>query len=153
MYKGPGIGILAPSYPALPERRGTLHSCSPPSFGYATNGGWPKHLLMAKAGPWNTLPWNDSTHSFISSSRKGNKGSDREEESIDLDLRLYTENKTPSCWQNPRGENASVCPVGVSPETHLSCSPMHPPASPSSPDLSYSWKEEHVCLHSCLECM
>lgn len=53
-----------------------------------------------------TLPWNDPTHSFIFSSRKGNRGTDKDEEYVGLGLRLYTENKAARCWQSPRGEFA-----------------------------------------------
>lgn len=58
MCKSPRIGVLDPSHRYLRKKRHlrkkTLHPCSAPSFGYATNEGWPKHLLMAKAVPWNT---------------------------------------------------------------------------------------------------
>ena len=57
-----------------------------------------------------TPPWSDSTHSFISSSGKGNRGTDREEETTGLGLRLYTENKAPRRWQIPQSEGFLCLP-------------------------------------------
>lgn len=73
-----------------------------------------KYLLMAKVGGGGghlvTPPWSDSTHSFISSSGKGNRGTDREEETTGLGLRLYTENKAPRRWQIPQNEGFLCLP-------------------------------------------
>lgn len=64
-------------------------------------------------------PWNDSTHSFISSSSgKGNRGTDREEETTGLGLRLYTENKAPRCWQVPQSAGFLFAELELELEPH-----------------------------------